>query len=130
MSKEERITGFLRKQYTDEKLAALLAHAQDGKLAYYSCCCFAGVATAHHALRGEMPADGSISAGSKSGHEDNDSWMAMSNAFCELGMDDEARRAKLIPLIKAEMARREALRPESPEQEEVTVTSLSAGLLA
>src|SRR4051812_49852972 len=38
--------------YTTERLAGYLAHAQDGKLFYTSCCCFIGGATAGHALRG------------------------------------------------------------------------------
>ena len=37
--------------YTTERLTAFLAHAQDGKVFYSSCCCFIGGATADHALR-------------------------------------------------------------------------------
>lgn len=50
------IRAFMRNHYTDERLAMLLAHARDGKLAYVTCCCFVGIPTADHALRtdGEM----------------------------------------------------------------------------
>ena len=47
------IREFMRKHYTDERLAMLLAHARDGKLNFSSCCCFIGIATADHALRSE-----------------------------------------------------------------------------
>lgn len=39
--------------YTDERLAMLLAHAQDGKLEFASCCCLVGIPTADHALQGK-----------------------------------------------------------------------------
>lgn len=42
------IREFMQKHYTDERLAQLLAHAQDGKLSYWSCCCFIGIPTAVH----------------------------------------------------------------------------------
>lgn len=38
--------------YTTERLTAYLAHAQDGRVFYSSCCCFIGGATADHALQG------------------------------------------------------------------------------
>ncbi len=40
--------------YTTERLTAYLAHAQDGKVFYSSCCCFIGGATADHALRSQI----------------------------------------------------------------------------
>ena len=57
---EQIIANFLKRPdeggaYTDEKLAALLAPAEDGKLSYVSCCCLIGVPTAGHALRGVVP---------------------------------------------------------------------------
>jgi hypothetical protein len=51
--KTENIVKFLQTAYTDEKLAALLAHAQDGKLAYRSCCCLIGFPSANHSALGE-----------------------------------------------------------------------------
>ncbi len=44
------IRDFMKTNYSDERLAMLLAHAQSGKLAFNSCCCFVGVSTAQHAL--------------------------------------------------------------------------------
>ncbi|MCI0526562.1 MAG: hypothetical protein L0Y56_03795, partial [Nitrospira sp.] len=51
------LRAYMQQHYSDEKLAALLAHARDGKLAYHSCCCFIGIATADHALRGFNPTE-------------------------------------------------------------------------
>jgi hypothetical protein len=116
MTNEEIITDFLQKHYTDETLAALLAHAEDGKLAHCSCCCLVGIPTADHALQGVgkwsephyFKAAGMFGTGA-------------GVAYNALAATDDGRRAKLIPLIKTEMARRESLRSESPEQVEVTV---------
>ena len=100
--------------YTTERLAAYLAHAQDGKVVYSSCCCFIGGATADHALR-----DGSHrndynhykEAKSLPGADRAEA------AFFDLGrpyykhpiatdgMDkgEAQRRRVLIPMIKAEL---------------------------
>ncbi len=49
---KQDIRAFLRTPvWTEEKLCALLAHAQD-KLSMWSCCCLIGVANAPHALMG------------------------------------------------------------------------------
>lgn len=107
----QSIIGFLQTEFTDERLAALLAHAEDGKLAFWSCCCFAGVPTAMHALRGED--HGYETNGGFAEHWAHPNWnlerrCKMSNAFAMLAFTDEDRRAELVPLIRAEMARREA----------------------
>lgn len=124
MTNEEIISGFLRTAYTDERLAMLLAHAESERLAFFSCCCFAGVPTAKHALQGQMLAPNAINHGYAKGHKaDTESlqWAAMSSAFCALGDDDIERRAKLIPLIHAEMQRRKSLRAQVEVPEMVTV---------
>jgi hypothetical protein len=99
--------------YTTERLTAYLAHAQDGKVFYSSCCCFIGGATADHALRGRCNTD------------DYRHYQAAKNlpgadraeaAFFDLGrphykdpvgmdgLKDEAQRRRvLIPMIKAEL---------------------------
>jgi hypothetical protein len=99
--------------YTTERLTAYLAHAQDGKVFYSSCCCFIGGATADHALRGRCDTN------------DYSHYQAAKNlpgadraeaAFFDLGrpyykdpvgadgLKDEAqRRHVLIPMIKAEL---------------------------
>src|SRR5947209_1364065 len=102
--------------YTTERLAAYLAHAQDGKVFYSSCCCFVGGATADHALQGRRDtADYSHYQLAKSlpGADEAEA------AFFDLGrpgykypigvdgMRDEAQRRRvLIPMIKAELWRR------------------------
>lgn len=102
--------------YTTERLTAYLAHAQDGRVFYSSCCCFIGGATADHALRG------------RSHMNDYSHYQAAKNlpgadgaeaAFFDLGrphykdpigtdgLKDEAqRRLVLIAMIKAELWRR------------------------
>ncbi len=115
----EALKSFMQNHYSDEKLAGLLAHAQDGKLIYAACCCFVGCATVNHPLRftdnislyGEVPEhvyeetvrhltearelEGAIEAEA---------------TFFSLGWEDSERRSKLIPLILEEMNRREKLR--------------------
>jgi hypothetical protein len=122
MEPEQIIANFLRPPgeggaYTDEKLAALLAHAEDGKLSFMSCCCFAGVPSAQHSLRGYN--EDSLNEDYAAGHDasvDN-YWYEMSDAYGSLAMFDDDRRAKLIPLIKAEMSRRESSRSQTEVSE-------------
>lgn len=109
----ENIQKFLAEAYTDEKLAALLAHAQDGKLAYRSCCCLIGIPTANHALRGYMPEF-------KTGRPlpiEYQHHLAMrftehaaqaEKEFYNLGSTDAELRERLIPLILSEIERRAA----------------------
>lgn len=98
MSNEEIISSFLQTAYTDERLAALLAHAQDGKLSYWSCCCFIGIPTAIHALRGQM---GSVTA-SMEPHYDK---------ACGIpGASDAEDASLIIPFVLEEMERRERLK--------------------
>lgn len=111
------IERFLQTAYTDDRLAMLLAHAEDGKLSFWSCCCFAGIPRSTHALRG------------RNEHTDNPHWntawtdgeSAASAAFCQLARNDEGRCAAIIPVIRAEMARRESLAPQSVPAQEVAI---------
>lgn len=103
------IRAFMREHYTDERLAMLLAHARDGKLAYFSCCCFVGIPTADHALRGRTiwgTEEHYVAAKALPGATFAEfAYAALSNAFGE----DEAnpqRVRRLIPIVKAEMRRR------------------------
>lgn len=113
--------------YTDERLAALLAHAEDGKLKFFSCCCFAGIPSAQHALQGNVP---HISDALAEGHPQYLTYPFddMSYAFCDLARTDDERTAKLVPLIRAEMARRESLathnEPASTWDNNVTVDEM------
>lgn len=139
-NEEQTLTEFLQSQYSEERLLFLLAHAESGRLAYVSCCCFIGVVTADHALKGEIadgcknPAFGKhvIAARKLPG-----GYMA-ETAYAQLGevefiIDadkamsaglaapdrDAYRRAKLIPLIRAEIERRERERSSSESLETV-----------
>jgi hypothetical protein len=105
------IEQFLQTAYTDEKLAALLAHAEDGKLAYESCCCLAGFPDARHAYQGSLcEEEADVSTHGPFYWNIDNARDGISLAFQRLGIDDAARRAKLIPLIKAEIARRDSLK--------------------
>lgn len=110
------IEQFLATAYSDERLAMLLAHAEDGKLAYASCSCLIGIPAATHALRGYGSYCGEMHA-----HFPASDLAASAEReflyFAKLREPDEdaKRRAKLIPLIHAEMERRAALR-ETPEE--------------
>lgn len=130
------ITDFMAKYYTDERLAQLLAHAEDGKLVYNSCCCFIGIANADHTLSSN---DFSTYNTDKFG----DHYFIMkygltrqqySNAmqpdpipevtaaeqgYNRLGISDSKRRTALIPIIRAEMERRARERQSTPTREPV-----------
>jgi hypothetical protein len=105
---KNQIRRFMQNYYTDERLSQLLAHAQDGKLAYVSCCCFIGIPTATHELRGQHYM-GDVEERS---HYDLMAAIpeaqAAERAFLELarGHHDVERRRILIPMIRAEMKRR------------------------
>lgn len=107
MTREQKVAlRFFLQQYPDDKLAALLAHAQDGKLAYHCCCCFIGVINAPHALQTSgsfLPQEGPV--------HHNEARLLPGGfeaemAFRGLGNDSDRRRL-IIPLIRAEFWRRE-----------------------
>src|SRR6185312_16957066 len=105
----ENIVKFIRANYSDERLAALIAHCEDGKLIYGSCCCLIGSANADHALSAEW-----ITAGKT--HYDDARLLpyaiAAEREFYNLGFgtdhDDyhSARRERLLPILYAERDRR------------------------
>jgi len=110
------IEKFLQTAYTDENLAALLAHAQDEKLSFFSCCCLIGVTNAPHALRGYVPefAHGRALPAGSTHHQSvrlNSQLAAdAEEEFFFLGNSDAERRERMIPLIEAEITRRELAR--------------------
>lgn len=112
MTNEEIISSFLQTAYSDEKLAMLLAHAQDGKLVYDSCCCFIGIPTADHPLQslgGEGADHYSLARELPNAYE-------AERAFILLGTSadpDAERRERLIPLILAELDRRSRSQPRN-----------------
>lgn len=107
MNNTENIKLFLQTEYSDERLAMLLAHAEEGKLSFMSCCCLRHIPTAQHALRGAEEFH------TKShGPKDWDSVLGYEAEieFLQLGETDAKRRERLIPLILEEMRRREESR--------------------
>lgn len=118
----EAIERFLQEAYTDERLAMLLAHAEDGKLSFHSCCCFVGVLTADHALRGYTNCQDVLFSELTTAQPHYIIARTLDGAslaeaeFREIGGDgpakeqDAARRASIIPLIRVEIARRDALK--------------------
>src|SRR5438105_1390687 len=107
------IVEFLQTAYTDENLAALLAHAQDEKLSFFSCCCLIGVTNAPHALRGYVPefAQGRVLPAGSTHHQSvrlsSELAADAEEEFFFLGSSDAERRKHMLPLIEAEIARRE-----------------------
>jgi hypothetical protein len=124
---KQGVRTFLREHYTDERLAMLLAHAQDGKLSYVSCCCFVGIVTANHALRDitQDMGDHYDEAKKLPGAEKAElAYLELwnSKAYPEANrrscaVSDEIRRRTLIPIVKAEIRRRERLAAAKTQQE-------------
>lgn len=115
----ENIERFLQTAFTDERLAGLLAHCEDGKLVFYSCCCFAGAPTADHALRGEIEdydLEPHYIAAKKLpfAAEAEREFCSLAYSFASDRERDSQRRAIVKPLILAEIERRDKLRTSSP----------------
>jgi hypothetical protein len=126
---KKAIRGFFP-NYTTERLTAYLAHAQDGKVFYSSCCCFIGGATADHALQSRCDTNEYSHyqlAKSLPGADRAEA------AFFDLGRpgykhpigidglkDDPQRRRVLIPMIKAELWRRAKRAEMTEDQHEYT----------
>lgn len=116
------IKRYLQEAYTDERLAQLLAHTEDGKLSYNSCCCLIGAATANHALKaassnygGEHYAAAKTLDGKINGYEKFAPYSAFYKlsaevAYHQLAATDEGRRAALLPMIREEIERRDGVR--------------------
>lgn len=121
MTNEQVLTNFMRQHYSDERLAMLLAHAEDGNLAFWSCCCFIGVATADHALRPAAYKTG-IHPGAEPHYrkaKELPGATEAERAFLEIG--GSSGLSKLIPIIKAEIERRDHERSSSLSKSQVTV---------
>jgi len=108
----ENIVKFLQTAYTDQGLADLRAHTEEGKLSARSCCCLIGITNAPHALRGEILefTQGRTLPPGSTHHQTVRLGSALADsAECEffaLGTDDAERRQRLLPLILAEEERR------------------------
>lgn len=133
---KQAIRGFMQEHYTDERLAQLLAHAQSGRLYYMQCCCFIGIPTADHALRGgeamcsvaEWPAEQLHYKAARllSGAEEAEHGFYELPTASHQGRSGETgnaiRRRILIPMIRAEMKRRERARHLIAEPELIAAT--------
>lgn len=128
------LRAFLQAHYSDEKLAALLAHAEDGKLVYESCCCFVGIATADHALHvknefyftEEHYSQALALPGGASADLAYCLLVKEMNIFFNINKKErnKYRRQQIIPLIREEMARREALRNVVEVESQCALVSL------
>lgn len=101
---EQTIIQYMRDAYSDEKLLALLEHTKSGKLVYLSCCCFAHFPAAppnHKPVSGKAFSTRFAHYG---GNRERS--FKADSAFNVLASSDAKRRAKLLPLIKAEIKRR------------------------
>lgn len=107
---------FMAEYYSDEQLAALLAHTQDGILSHSSCCCFIGIPTATHSLKPARTSFNSYGAYWEGGNTHHVKARLLmygveaEEEFGKLGECDAERREKLKPLILAEMNARTASR--------------------
>lgn len=116
--RKQHIRAFMRAHYTDERLAQLLAHAQDGKLDFYSCCCFIGIATATHAIRARLDRETDfdnpeaqhlfVARELPGADQAEDAFRKLCGGLYGDREPDKGRRV-LIPIIRAEMKRRSAL---------------------
>ena len=123
------IREFMRNHYTDERLAQLYAHAKDGKLTYWSCCCFIGIPNANHALRGEVDASQREGSHVDKARVELVGAYGAEVAFLRIsgnGDNEQLGRAILIPMIRAEMRRRERLSAEPTHQPVSEFTDLEA----
>ena len=106
---KQHIRAYLQTAYSDEKLCQLLAHAQSGKLSFFSCCCLVGIPSADHALQG---------LGEYGSHYSSNDYAA-EQGFAHFGhhvertgdyrTTDALRRRRIIPIVLAEIRRRERL---------------------
>jgi hypothetical protein len=112
---KQAIRQYLRTAYTEERLVWLLAHARSGKLAYQSCCCLIGVATADHSLRSKADVNQASGAHYHLARKFLGAREA-EQAYWELGYfgtprsvasSDELRRRRLIPMVLSEIRQRE-----------------------
>ncbi len=128
---KQAIRAFLKTPvWSDEKLCALLAHAQD-KLSMWSCCCLIGCANADHALMGRRLAKGEdrwIDATGTWNHYDAAKRLLLAEsaecAFRFLAGEfdrqspaaDELRRKRIRPMIRRELRERERARLLAPAE--------------
>lgn len=129
MTNEEIIAEYLT-DWTTEQLCALLAHAQDGKLSYGSCCCLIGIRSADHAYKSRLGNTNIFNTHYMRQRFSPRDKMA-ERAFRNLGLglfeveqQDAQRLAAIIPLIQKELHSRDVASVEEVTSEEVTTVSV------
>ena len=127
-NKKQAIRDFMQNHYTDARLAELLAHAQNGYLDYTACCCFIGITTADHALVREGGMESRGTTMHYFAARELDGALAAEQAFNHIAnyakyKTTEARNAFrrriLVPMIRAEMKRRERARIREEYKQEL-----------
>lgn len=106
--------------FPEQRLVDLLAHAQDGKLSFYSCCCLIGMLNAKGRLRGrdrepevldghEMNHHLTMRSGYPEAERAEDAYLSIGIiATRQSDEESESRRRRiLIPMIRSEMWQRE-----------------------
>lgn len=138
------IRAFMQAHYTDERLAQLLAHAQEGKLRFASCCCFIGIVTADHALRStlldvqENHYDAAFRLPAAEMAESAFRMLWRSSTDCtevsHRSERDAVRGRILIPMVRAEMRRRDhgviAERAAAGSAQEIAAALISKHMVA
>lgn len=116
---------WMRENYTDAKLVELLDHARSGQLAFYSCCCFIGIPTADHELRPSsavgaeharqphyaMAARLPYAADAEEAYRLLSPYVNAGSPLDYYRNSDPLRRARIIPMILAEIRRRRMTQP-------------------
>lgn len=104
---KRHIRSFLRNHYTDQRLAELGAHAQDGKFNALGCCCLIGAVNSPHALTGGsyLMCGGDHFGESKRLAGAVDAELAIVTVYLRAGMSGAGR--VLSSMCRAEMRRRD-----------------------
>ena len=109
------IRKFMADNYDNGHLTQLLDHLRAGRFQYYSCCCFIGLLNADHEggeLRSscklnDLAATHYSSALRRYGNEADSAMHSMGRPF-DCG-DEALRRARLTPMVLAEIRRRQRM---------------------
>lgn len=115
------IRDFLKSHYSDTNLAEALDLARAGRLFFESCCCLVRIPTRNHGdfpsnatewVRVHQPADGFPSSGNHLAADAENAFLRLYH-YASYGWinQDNARCRLIVPILKAEIRRRIAVRP-------------------
>jgi hypothetical protein len=118
------VRSFMQSYYSDANLIQLLDHARAGQFAYLSCCCFIGLLSADHALRG--PNSDWINPAShywliKRSNKAAEAAETAARRLSKLRplllqpgpIQDDVLRRRIIPMVLVEIRRRQRARLET-----------------